>query len=518
MVVARPYEASGDENLKQPPSLTVLFFTELWERFSFYGMRALLVLYMTNELLFHDSKAYGIYGAYMALAYAMPIIGGLVSDRLIGNRRAIFLGGTLMAIGHFVLAIPSLDAFYLGLGLIISGNGFFKANISSLLGEFYKKRDPRRDAGFTLFYMGVNVGAFLSPLLCGYLGEVYGWHYGFGLAGVGMFVGLIIFWCGQSTLGDKGKAPDEKKLKEKWAGISLGNLAYILAFMAVPFLVIGVYNYPAMEYFMPIAGVATIVWLLTSALRLNSGERANVLVFLAMSLFYMTFFAFFEQAGSSLNLFTDRNVDRMVILPFTLDFEAGIFSWSSAAFEIPTPWFQSLNPFFIVLFGPLFSWLWKNMGKRGCEPQTPVKFFFALLQLGFGFIVLSWSVGFANSAALTPILWISLSYLFQTTGELCLSPIALSMTTKLAPRHMKSALMGALMFSLAFAHYIAALIAQLMSVPSTDDGQVDAVASLPVYTDIFGQIGYVSIGISVIALLCAPLFKGMFSKVEGRGA
>jgi proton-dependent oligopeptide transporter, POT family len=518
MVVARPYKTTKDETLKQPPSLVILFFTELWERFSFYGMRALLVLYMTSELLFHDKKAYGIYGAYMALVYAMPIVGGLMADRIIGNRRAVFLGGALMAIGHFALAIPSLEAFYIGLGFIISGNGFFKANISTLLGEYYRHKDPRRDAGFTIFYMGVNIGAFLSPLMCGYLGEVYGWHYGFGLAGLGMLVGLVIFWRGQGKLGDKGKAPDEQKLKEKWSGITFENLAYISSFIVVPILVVGVYHYSAMEYFMPVAGVGTIVWLLSSALRLETQERKNVLAFLVMSLFFMTFFAFFEQAGTSINLFTERNVDRMVMLPFTIDFGAGVFAWTPSVFEIPTSWFQSLNPFFIVALGPLVSWIWKNMGKRGLDPQTPVKFFLGLFQLGFGFLLLAWSAGFANSMALTPILWITLSYLLQTTGELCLSPIGLSMTTKLAPKHMKSALMGALMFSISFAHHIAALIAQLMSVPDSGDGQIDATVSLPIYTNIFEQIGYVALGVSALVLLSAPCFKSIFSKVEGREA
>lgn len=437
---------TGPEYQKQPAGLYRLFFAEMWERFSFYGMRALLVLYMVRQLAYSNEKAYGIYAAYGALVYSAPIIGGAIADRVLGFRWAIILGGTLMAIGHFVMAIEQEYFFFGALSLIILGNGFFKPNISSLVGKLYpNEQDPRRDRGFTIFYMGINLGALLAPIFCGFIGETYGWHYGFGLAGIGMVLGLLVFVQGQKVFGEKGLPPDPTAFKKWTTWVLLGSV------LAVPMVMFLVINYHVTEYVLIVLIVAMFVGLTAVAFAQKSTvQRDRLLVVVILLFFSSMFWAFFEQAGSSLTLFTDRVVDRAV---------GGI--------EIPTSTFQSVNPIFIVLFAPLFSVMWARLNRRGLEPSTPVKFALGLLQLGIGFGMLYLGSQSAE-AGVVALLFLIVSYFFQTTGELSLSPIGLSMVTKLSPGKIVAFVMGAWLMSSAAGHLIAGQVAKLTD-PGTPD-------------------------------------------------
>jgi len=486
-------------NLKQPQSLPILFFAELWERFSFYGMRALLVLYMVNQLLFSDNQAYGIYGAYTALVYTTPILGGLLSDRLLGPRKSIILGGIIMALGQFALVFDHIDTFYAGLALIITGNGLFKPNISALLGQFYTANDPRRDAGFTIFYVGVNAGAFLAPLICTQLGSIYGWKYAFGAAGVGMLIGLFTFIKGIDKLEDKGLPNDPLKLKKSFGFLSLEAIAYIAAFLFVPFASIAMSNHELVSQVFPYIGLVVLLYIIYILItKCNNIERANIMTLFVLMLYTMTFFAFYEQMGSSLNLFTDRVVDRV------------IFGW-----EIPTGYFQSSHAFFIIVLGGVFSMMWRFMAQKGREPSTPVKFMLGLVQLGLGFAAIAYGAARAECDGVVGLGWLLLGYFLHTTGELCLSPVGLSAVTKLSPARYSSLLMGVFFLSIAFANFIASLIAKLMSVIPGRDGIIDSIECVKLYGEVFGQIALIAIGVGLSILLIAPFTRNVFARIEG---
>jgi POT family proton-dependent oligopeptide transporter len=436
--------AKFQKDLSHPKGLYVLFFAELWERFSYYGMRALLMLYMTFELLYTDHRSYGIYGAYGALVYGAPVIGGYLADRYLGNRRAIYLGGFIIALGHFTLAMPGNWSLFYGISFIIIGTGFFKANVSTLVGQLYKKGDPRRDSGFTIFYMGINMGGFLAPLICGTIGEKFGWHYGFGLAGLGMLVGMLVLFWGADVIKDIGHSPVGKKLDErKYFGLSLFHLTILVSLCLVPLLVFLIDHNEVLGHFLQFFGLAVLSFILVLAFKSQGDERRCLLTLLMMLPFYMCFFACLEQAGGSMNLFAARNVDR--------------FLWGK---EIKITWFQSVNPLFIVTLAPVFSSLWSFLGRRGKDLLTPTKFSLGLAQAGIGFGCLLIGISQANSGGYTSMIWLILAYFFNTTGEICLSPVGLSMVTKLSPPKFCSLMMGSLMLSISFAQYIAALIAK----------------------------------------------------------
>jgi POT family proton-dependent oligopeptide transporter len=377
-----------------PTGIYILFFTEMWERFSYYGMRAILILYLVKYFNYSDEFAGSVYGAYTGLVYLTPILGGYIADRFIGFKNAIFLGGILMMCGHISLAISSIEFFYLGLLLLILGNGFFKPNISTYLGTLYKDKPELKDSGFTIFYMGINLGGMFGPLLCGYLGEVHGWHYGFGLAGVGMLAGLIVFKLGLPTL-----AAEEGKVS----------------------LVSGGENSANSELLTPV-------------------EKIRILVILILSIFTMFFWFAFEQAGSSMNLFADRYMDRSLF-----------------GKEIPASLFQSVNAFLILVFAPLFARLWTELGEKKKEPNTPLKFSLAFVLLGIGFLFLVFgSRGIEPSSVVkTSMVWLLMAILFHTLGELCISPVGLSMVSKLSPPRFGGLLMGVWFLSNAISHYVA---------------------------------------------------------------
>jgi proton-dependent oligopeptide transporter, POT family len=475
-----------------PRALFYLFFAELWERFSFYGMRALLVLYMTIKLGFSDHLSYGIYAAYGSLVYFTPLIGGFIADHFLGNKKSILAGGMFIAIGHLVLTIPSLWGFYFGLAFVIVGTGLFKANISSFLGQFYKKNDPRRDSGFTIFYMGINLGSFIASLVCGYLGQTYGWHYGFGLASIGMIVGLFTFVRGYDSFAGLGNPPNGA-LSTKVAGlINKEFLIYALCLIAVPCVAFVLMNSQNLNKVFPYIISIIICATLFLVIKSPAHERNNILVIIALSFFNVIFWALFEQAGSSLTLFADRFVSN--------DF-FGLFNITSSQW-------QALNPLFIILLTPIFAKLWLSLGKIKKDPYPPFKFLLGIVQvsLGFGALVIAISVMKNHNIS---SLWLILTYFIHTTGELCISPVGLAMVTKLSPARHTSTLMGYWFLSFSFAHYLGGFFAKMASAndPSVEMSRQE---SLIQFSSAFYTVTIFSIISAAILVLCLPLLSKVF--------
>jgi POT family proton-dependent oligopeptide transporter len=478
---------------KHPRALAYLFFAETWERFSFYGMKALLVLYLTNSFLFSDKTAYAIYGSYTSLVYATPVLGGLLADRLLGFRKAVLIGGVLMALGHFAMAVQNLQVFYFALGLLICGNGFFKPNISSMVGRLYAEDDPRRDSAFTIFYMGINLGGFLSPIACGYLGVKFGWHWGFGLAGVGMLLGLAVFWHGRAHLAGLADPPVRSDPgRALFAGLSAEACVYLGTLIAVAVAWQLVQHNAIVGSLLIVFGIVVLIGLLVYLFRLpEQVARDRLGVALLLTLVSVVFWSFFEQAGTSMSLFTERNVDRWLL--GTL---------------ISTPQFQSVNALFILLFAPVFSVLWLFLARRKFEPNTPLKFGLGVVQLGLGFVALYVGALSARATGVVPMFWLILAYFLHSTGELCLSPIGLSMITKLSPKGITGIMMGTWFLASSFAQYVASLIAQLTGVK---EGGAAASAipnprdTVMVYGSVFGTIGWVALGVGVLVVAISPL-------------
>lgn len=481
-------------NRKQhPKALWMLFFTELWERFSFYGMRALLMLYMTNVLFFPDKEANMQYGAYNALVYTMPLIGGWIADRLLGFRKSILLGGVLMAIGHLVLALPSATTFFLGLGFLISGNGFFKPNISSLLGKFYSENDVRKDAGYSIFYMGINIGAFLGSAACGYLGQKIDWHLGFGLAGVLMVLGLLVFLFFQHILVEEGYPPVPEKLNSKHFGMKQEWWLYIVGFAIVPLAMMMVKFYQVTNYIMVPLGIASVVYIVWMGMRFEREVREKLWSCALLIFFSVVFWAFYEQSGGSLNLMALRNVDMNVfgtLLP-------------SAMVN------NSINPFYIILLSPLFAVMWKALNKNNAEPYTPLKFGLAFLLLGAGYFVFTMGGRVGSATGLMPLIYFALGYLLITSGELFLSPIGLSMVTKLSPSQMVGYMMGVWFLASAFGHDLGGWIGAQMSIPEKNVAGLafTAVESLPIYMNGCYTISMVSLAGGGLIILSSFAIK-----------
>lgn len=437
--------------LGHPVGLYVLFFTELWERFNFYGMRALLIFYMTKVFLFDDRFGPLSYGAYNGLVYATPLLGGFFADRILGYRRAIILGGILMAIGEFGLAAAGLGiitqgltSFYVSLGFIIVGNGFFKPNISTIVGSLYSPGDARRDSAFTIFYMGINVGATVAPLVCGTIGETYGYHYGFLIAGIGMVLGLVTFLAFRRHLGDKGLRPKTVGPTAIEALFTKREiLTYVLAIILVPIaaFLVSKPDYVA-EYASPVAAGAFLVYIVYEASKSTIIERHGIFVAIILTIASLAFWAAFEQAGSSINLFTDRHINRTIF-----------------GTELKASSFQSVNAIFIVLLAPVFSWLWVRLDRAGLNPSSPVKFVYGLVLVGAGFVFLVFAAKQTDDGAKAGMYLLLLCYLIHTMGELCLSPVGLSMITKMAPARLGGTMMGFWFLFTAFAHIVAGKLA-----------------------------------------------------------
>lgn len=487
-----------------PAGLSTLFFTEMWERFSYYGMRALLILFMTASaaeggLGFDETKSAAIYGLYTAGVYLLALPGGWMADRIIGTRKSIWYGGIIIMLGHFTLAIPSVYAFYLGLILIVIGTGLLKPNISAIVGSLYPENEPaRRDAGFSIFYMGINVGAFLGPLICGYVAEEINWHLGFVLAGVGMFFGLIYYKFNASKdLGDIGLKPNKDSDNNTKASSSQTKIVGIV-FVAFTLILIAMLQYMRVIDLFSARGLAEAVGILIAVIiilyflyvviagGLNAIERKKVIVIFFLVLGAAMFWAGFEQAGSSLNLFADRYTDRM------------IGSW-----EVPASWYQSINAMFIIIFAPIFGWLWVMLAKRNLNPRTPLKFAFGLIMLGLGFWVMVQAAHIAASGLKAGPFFLILTYFLHTVGELTLSPVGLSTTTKLAPKRYVSQMMGMWFVGTAFGNLIAGLIAG-----NFDD---ENLAQMP---DIFMSVVTSSVGAGIILLVLSPLLMKWMGDVK----
>ena len=477
--------------LGHPKGLFVCFATEMWERFSYYGMRALLILYLTKHWEFTDATSYLIYGAYTSLVYIMPVFGGMLADQILGSKKAVTYGAILLVFGHLGMTVESNEQiFYLSLALIVSGVGFLKPNISTMVGALYEEGDPRRDSGFTIFYMGINIGAFTATLLCGYLGEQVGWAYGFGAAGIGMLFGLIIFLWGQKYLEGLAEPPSNKYL-QKMNGISYESWAYISGIFMVLVTWFLVQNSQLVGQLLGGFGAIFIgAWLLYALFRCAPDERDRLIVVGILILFSLIFWALFEQAGSSLNILTDRGVNRV------------IFGW-----EVPASMFQSLNAGFIFTIAPLFAMLWIALAKRNMEPSTPINYSIGIILVGLGFLALVY--GMRSSEGLqTGVFWIILIYLLHTLGELCLSPVGLSSVTKLSPQRIDGFMMGMWFFASASGNYVAGLIARATASDSSGvSNDVFDLTQKQSFMDVYTDVGLMAIGCGIFLVILTPILK-----------
>lgn len=481
-----------------PRGLSTLFFTEMWERFSFYGMRALLILFMTATVadggLGYDTAAAGaVYGMYTSMVYLSNLPGGWIADRLIGQQQAVLWGGVLIMLGHFSMAVPTIAMFYLGLLLIVLGTGLLKPNVSAIVGQLYEPQDSRRDAGFSIFYMGINLGAFLAPLVCGYLGQRVDWHLGFSVAGVGMLIGVIQYLGGRHHLGEagrhpavvEGETPAQRDALRRRAMAWLGGVGGLLVLAVIgawsgvidvdPVVVADVAG-----YLLLVTVVAFFGWLFFGG-DWTPQERRRLyaigVFFLAAALFW----SLFEQAGSTLNLFADRDTNTSLL---------GV--------DFPSSFFQSLNSLFIIALAPVFAWMWIRLGRY--EPASPVKFALGLIQVGAGFAILVVAARLAEQGIKVSPLWLVLTYLLHTSGELCLSPVGLSAMTKLAPARIVGLMMGVWFLASSVGNFIGGRVATFYD-------------ALPL-PSLFGVVGAVGIAFGVALLLISRPISRMMGGVR----
>uniref|UniRef100_UPI0040487360 peptide MFS transporter n=1 Tax=Polaribacter sp. TaxID=1920175 RepID=UPI0040487360 len=495
-----------------PKGLFYLFFAELWERFSFYGMRALLTLYMVQEIFKaiaeRDAATAAVYASYGSLVYASTVIGGRISDKILGMRSSIFLGGILMSLGHFVLAIQNDIAFFLALSFIIVGNGFFKPNISTFVGSLYEDGDRRKDSGFTIFYMGINIGGFVAPLLCGWLAAEYGWHYGFGLAGVGMLTGLIFFYKGikNNVFGKRGLPPSTEVYEKKVFGVPQKTFVPIVAFLCAPVIAYILASYKAIaggESFLgdetivglifKLIGVGVLLFMAQTIIKSKPDERKKLIMALLITFFMTLFWGFHELSGSVITLFADRNVN--------LD---GIMNASQT---------NALNSMFIIILSIPISLLWAYLSKRNLNPRTPYKFGLGLVLAGLSFYILSLSKGSADANGMVPFAYLFIMYFIISIGELFMSPVGLSKITDLSPKKIVAFMMGIWFLSSSYAFQIVGFISKQLAIESTD-ANVGGLDTLEVYTDGFALIAIYALGAGVVVLIFSPLMKKLMGNVH----
>lgn len=477
-----------------PKGLQVLFFTEMWERFSYYGMKAILFLFLVGSIergaMGLDTKmAAAIYGLYTAMVYLLALPGGWIADRILGQRNSIFIGGCIIAAGHFSMAIPSDVTFFAGLILIVTGTGLLKPNVSAIVGELYPEGGAKRDAGFSIFYMGINVGAFVGPLVCGFLGETIDWHLGFSAAGIGMIFGLIQYKMGYKHLGNIGlpKVQTDTELKKEKNNLYKGLGALVGLFLLFAIL----HNTGILT--ITLIGVTQVAGTVIVSIAvlyfgyiiffggLDSDEKKRVIVIFLLFIGAALFWSGFEQAGSSMNLFAERLTDREIF---------GALA--------PASWLQSINPLFIVIFAPLIGSLWVFLNNR--QPSIPAKFGLGLLLLGVGFLVMAWAASYASEDYLVSPAWLVVTYFFHTIGELCLSPVGLSSVTKLSPKRFVGQMMGIWFMGSALGNLIAGLLA----------GQFD---TLPL-PDLFSSIFMFTAGAGVLFLLFTIPIKKLIGNIK----
>jgi POT family proton-dependent oligopeptide transporter len=497
--------ADGHGFFGHPRGLSTLFFTEMWERFSYYGMRALLTLYMTTPIvgggLAFDPKRSGIiYASYVSSVWYLPLIGGWLADKLLGARRAVLIGGIVIACGHYSMAVDTIPNFYAGLVLIALGTGLLKPNISTMVGQLYRQGDERRDAGFSIFYMGINLGAFFSPFVTGFLAQAdsfkrfilwiglnpaHSWHWGFGAAGVGMTLGVIQYMLGGKRLRDAGRKPT--KPVERGAAKSSEGLDVVTAALAVVGAILGAgfgYRFDSGLASVPFwTVVGYFVGYLGGTTRLLKGdELRRVLVIFILVLFSVVFWMTYEQAGSSLTLFADQLTRN------------SIFGWA-----FPSSFFQSVQPIFVILLSPVFAFIWQRMGER--QPSSAAKFAFGLFFAGIAFVVITFAASVTGAERVSP-LWLVVVYFIQTVGEMCLSPVGLSTMTKLSPARMVGLMMGVWFMAISIGSYIAGRTNQLFEAGSPD--------VLPgVLTRGFGIFAAITLAAALLLALLTPLIKKM---------
>lgn len=484
-----------------PRGLATLFFTEMWERFSYYGMRALLVLFMTAATMeenpglgFSVGKAAAVYGFYTFFVYVLALPGGWVADNIWGQRKAVFVGGCIIAAGHFMMAgpmigLPDTPTFFLGLALIVIGTGLLKPNVSTMVGDLYPEGGARRDAGFSIFYMGINLGAFVGPILTGLLGEGYNWHWGFSLAGIGMVLGLIQYRLGEGYLQEAGliqTGDDEETHRRKT------YMFYAVAVGVLALLVVGGYflirTFSAEELARMVGyAVIAIAVVYFGYLILFAGhttlEKKRLVVIFWLFILAAIFWSGFEQAGSSLNLFAADFTNRMV-----------------GTWEVPASWLQSVNALFIIILAPVFGSIWVFLASVKANPSIPVKFALGLLGLAAGFFVIAWGAANASAENLVSPAWLVVMYFLHTVGELCLSPVGLSSITKLAPRGRVGQMMGVWFIGAALGNLFAGLVAgRLEQLPPAD---------------LFGAVGMIIGGAGLVALVVFKPIKKLMGDVE----
>ncbi|MDE2488303.1 MAG: oligopeptide:H+ symporter [Alphaproteobacteria bacterium] len=555
---------------QHPRGLTILFFAEMWERFSFYGMRGLLIFFLTQHFLMNDTIANGQYGAYTALVYLTPLIGGFLADRYLGSRKAVAFGALLLVLGHTTMAFegkPALqvltyqgarydfqvtgradnrdvkllvggkpyayaaaadggldikglppaaplpahlskgdyqlsvadpnpgyrNVLYLALALIIMGVGFLKANISSIVGQLYPQGDPRRDPGFTLYYFGINLGSFWAAIACGWLGEKIGWWAGFGSAGLGMALGWLVFVLGKPLLEGKGEPPDPGALKKPVLGPLNGEWSiYLLGFVGVALVFLVVQSYAIVGWLLGAGALATLGYLgWYMAARCSKVERERLMLAVVLILGSVVFWALYEQGGSSLNQFAERNVDLRL--------------WGGQSMTPAQT--QSFQASWILIFAPVFSALWAWLGRRGRDPNPMLKFALGLLFIGGSYFVIVGAAGFAGPDFKVGLLWLALAYLAQTTGELCLSPVGLSEMTKLAPPALISTLMATWFLGTSGAEWLAAKIAQLTAADSIAGQVLDPGKALATYVHVFTMIGAWGLAAGALFVALSPFLK-----------
>lgn len=581
-----------------PRGLIILFFAEMWERFSYYGMRGILIFFLTQHFLFNDAQAGSAYGSYTSLVYLLPLLGGMMADRFIGTRKAVAFGALLLVAGHGMMAfegrpatetltyqgatyeisaegrgaardvglmvngqkyafapvenglaiqnlpqdapIPAvlptgdykievtrdlagINVFYLAIALIIMGVGYLKPNISTIVGQLYPDGDPRRDSGFTLYYYGINLGAFWAAVLCGYLGQTVGWWAGFGLAGVGMALGWVVFVLGKPLLQGKGEPPVEGELNKPFLGpLNREWSIYLLSVLGVGVVWFMVQRNALVGWVLGAATVASLAFIAYIIVKVceNRIQRERMMLAVVLIFGSVVFFTLFEQAGTSLNLFADRNVD-LSLTPTAVQFlgvTVGTPAQLAAAGITPTGFWidatvtaaqtQSFNAGFILIFAPIMAALWAFLGRRNMDPNPVLKFGLGLLQVGLGFMIVVWGAGLADSAFQMPVLLLGLLYMFHTLGELFLSPVGLSEITKLSLAKVVSFMMAVWFLASSIAQYVGGWIAGLAGTETVGGQVLDPGAALRTSLEVFGMLGVWGMGIGVGFIVLSFFIKG----------
>jgi POT family proton-dependent oligopeptide transporter len=478
---------------KYPRQLWYLFFSEMWERFAFYGMRGMLTIFMVEQLMLTERDANLKYGGIQAFIYTMTFVGGLFADKILGFRKSIFWGGILMIIGSFTLAFSPKELYFVGIAFTIVGTGFFKPNISTMVGSLYKDGDTRRDAGFGLFYSGINIGALLGGWLCIKTANNYSWNAAFSLAGIGMIIGLAIFLVTRTLIGPIGLSPLEGKMPESKIRMK-DMMVYGGSLLVMPLIYLLVKNSEYTDYFMYTVGPLALLYIIFEMTKLGKVERDKLAAALVFIIFSVFFWAFFEQAGGSLSLFARYNLND-TILGMHID---------------PNEVNNSSNSLFVIIFSPLAGLLWLWLSKRKLEPNTLIKFGLAFLFVGLSFYLYYYTRLFADAQGKTSLELFTLAYLVSTLGELCLSPIGLSLMTTLAPRQLHGMMMGMWFLASAYGQYVAGLLGAEMS----SDANATLTDKLMAYTAGYKDLAIYAVAAGVLLLVLTPVVRKLMHDVH----